>query len=104
MKPRRLHSDTILSMSMSGPFQLEAPSGVCGEIIPDGRPPPRSVHQGRSGTARARFAMTNPWRAGWFVVGLGLAIQVLTIWWPAWPPLVDLPNHAARHHLEMLAL
>src|SRR4051794_30714514 len=33
-------------------------------------------------------------------VVLGLGLQIASVWAQIYPPLLDLPNHAARHSLE----
>jgi len=40
------------------------------------------------------------WRLAMAVVILGWCLQIFAIWSQAYPPLVDLPNHMARHYLE----
>src|SRR5262245_18064382 len=37
---------------------------------------------------------------GLFLIGLAWLLQAWAIWSCTYPPLIDLPNHMARHYLE----
>jgi len=40
------------------------------------------------------------WQTRWFVVAVVIATMI-PLWWPAIPPLVDLPGHMGRYRVQL---
>src|SRR5262249_10586711 len=44
------------------------------------------------------------WKYGLLLVAVAWSLQAFAIWSSPYPPLIDLPNHMARHYLEAIKL
>src|SRR5262249_1713462 len=56
---------------------------------------------------RAIDSLASPGRIARYallLIGLAWVLQAWVIWSSAYPPLIDLPNHMARHYLEAVKL